>query len=148
MSKNKITQELVKLRQRKKLMLGLIFALVAIFVWVVASLFSTKSEQILSSELVKLAQPLVPTLDQKLLKSLESKQSFSDEQLQRFSIYALVETEIKGEMQLIDVVQQRVVTQEKEQEDAKNDQASPDVEGDASDSKEASQSGMVDESAE
>lgn len=118
---SKAAKQLEKIKSEKKLLLTLVFAMVALFLWVVVSLISTRGQQVISPELSKLAEPLVPTLDQNVLEKLENKSYIEPDQLESFPIYALVETS-GGEYQLVDVVSQSVqdfeLQQEEQQEEA------------------------------
>ncbi len=113
---SKAAKQLEKLKSEKKLLLALIFAMVAVFLWVVVSLVSTKGQQVISPELMKLAEPLVPTLDQNVLENLENRAYIQPDQMEDFPIYALVELRM-GEYQLVDVVSQSIqeLTQQQEE---------------------------------
>lgn len=104
---NKAAKQLEKIKSDKKMLIALVFALVAIFVWVAVSLLATSKKQLTSPDVTKLAEPLVPTLDQQVLEKLEAKRYFDSEELETFPIYALVELD-SGDYTLVDVVSQSV----------------------------------------
>ncbi|HQM15605.1 MAG TPA: hypothetical protein PLM16_00125 [Candidatus Woesebacteria bacterium] len=103
--KDKFSTKLNKLQQERRLLFILIFSLVAIFLWVLTSIFSTRQNKKISAELVKLAEPLVPTLDQAVLERVSKKNIFTKEDLSRFPIYVLIQSEL-GDVQVVDVVNQ------------------------------------------
>lgn len=106
MSKSdKFTIQLNKLRQERRLLFIFIFFLAAIFVWVFSSIFSTRQDKKISAELVKLAEPLVPSLDQTVLERVANKTIFAKEDLARFPIYALIQSEL-GDLKVVDVLNQ------------------------------------------
>ena len=88
---SKLTEQLVELKKEKTLFLMLVFALVAVIVWIVVGILATRKEEIIGAELRELAQPLVPTLDRSVLEGLSEKDYFSAEDLANFSIFALIE---------------------------------------------------------
>ncbi|KUK79486.1 MAG: hypothetical protein XD95_0355 [Microgenomates bacterium 39_7] len=104
---SKASQQLEKLKSEKKLLISLIFALVAVFLWVTISILSIGKTQIVEPGLVELAQPLVPNLDQNVLEDIEKKRYIESDQLTTFPIYVLAEVN-SGNYQLIDVVNQSV----------------------------------------
>jgi hypothetical protein len=104
---NKAAKQLEKIRSDKKLLIILIFSMVAIFVWIAVSLLTASKKQLASPDLTKMAEPLVPTLDQELLDKLGGQQYFDSEQLGTFPIYVLVELD-SGEHSLVNVVNQSV----------------------------------------
>jgi len=105
--KSKHSKKIVRLRQETKLLWALILALVAVLFWILVSILSPKKQQVISPELRKLAEPLNPSLNQEVLNSLLARTYYEDEELETFSIFALIETEIGQSFRLTDIVNQR-----------------------------------------
>ena len=104
---SKLTEQLVELKKEKTLFLMLVFALVAVIVWIVVGILATRKEEIIGAELRELAQPLVPTLDRSVLEGLSEKDYFSAEDLANFSIFALIELDGISDKHLVDIVNDR-----------------------------------------
>jgi hypothetical protein len=107
--KNKFKIQLENIQRQKKLLIGLILFFVVIIFWLIISIFITQRRTLVSSELMKLAQPLVPSLNREVLDRLEDKAYFSDNQLDRFSIYVLVDDRSAQTMQIMDIIDDSIV---------------------------------------
>ncbi len=104
---SKASEQLEKIKSEKKLLIALVFALVAIFLWVAVSILSIGKSQIVEPGLVELAKPLVPSLDQAVLERIEEKRYIEPDQLSTFPIYVLAEVS-SNNFQLIDIVNQSI----------------------------------------
>lgn len=91
---------LEKLQHQQQILAILVFAFIAVFVWVGVSLFSSQTTTGISKELQKLAKPLIPNLDQEVLQKLQQKVSFSKAQLKDFPIYMIYTDKKKGEQKV------------------------------------------------
>jgi hypothetical protein len=67
----------------------LIFSLITAMVWVFFSLFRTQQQTQIPPELLKLAEPLNPTIDTGTFRLIEQRRGFSPEELQAFPIYRI-----------------------------------------------------------
>ncbi len=105
---NQFKQQLNKIRAKRKLFFALIFALVAALIWIFVSIFSTQGASGISPEMHKLAKPLTPTLNKNLLDKIGRKRHFTQQDLQHFPIFALINIE-DGGYTILDVVNDRVI---------------------------------------
>lgn len=88
-TRKNIHNQFAIMKHKRQLLTILTLLFICVIGWAVVSLFSTQGESKVDAQLLKLAQPLVINLDLEVLNSLESKRSFSDEELQDFPIYRL-----------------------------------------------------------
>ncbi len=107
---NQFQIQLEKIKTKRKLFFALIFALAAAFVWIFVSIFSTQGAAGVSPEMKKMAEPLNPTLNTDVLDRLESRRYFTQQDLQRFPVYAIIENEDTGAILIVDVVNNRTVS--------------------------------------
>ncbi|MBU0576164.1 hypothetical protein KJ654_00690 [Patescibacteria group bacterium] len=98
---NIFKQKLEGFRHHQQIMTILVFTLVAVILWVAASLFSSQRRLGISPEQLKLSKPLTPVINTDVLLNLEQKQSFSNEELRKFPIYML----IKDQQQIEHIVE-------------------------------------------
>lgn len=92
--------QLAQIQQKQTFLKILIFTLVTIMVWVGLTLFRTQNRTAITPELLKLAEPLNPNLNEGVIAELEGRQSYTAEELSDFPIYSLVTTK-QGEQQLV-----------------------------------------------
>jgi hypothetical protein len=88
--------------------LALIFALVAVLIWIFVSIFATQGASGISPEMRKLAKPLTPTLNKNLLDKIGQKRHLTKQDLERFPIFALIEVD-GGGYAVVDVVNDQVI---------------------------------------
>lgn len=86
---NIFKQTLDKIKHQQQMLAILIFAFVAIMVWIAATLFTSQQKTSISEDLLKLAQPLTPTINQEVIQRLRKKGVFPSSQLQKFPIYMI-----------------------------------------------------------
>jgi hypothetical protein len=106
---NKFKQQLNKLKTQRKLLIAIIFALVAVVVWIGVSIIASQQKLGVTPEMKQLAQPLTPNLNEKVLVRIKNKRVFTSEQLKNFSIFGLVENEDGTDYSLVNVVEGEVV---------------------------------------
>ena len=89
MATNLLQEQLKKLKQRKELLVILLFLFVIIIFWIGLGLFSSQQKLGITPEQKKMSQPLTPNIDITTLEKLEQKKKYSDYELQDFPIYML-----------------------------------------------------------
>jgi len=95
-----LADQFEKLKQRKELLVILIFLFVIIVFWISFGLFSSQQKSGISAEQKKVSQPLSPSIDSSVIEKLELKKSYSAAELRDFPIFII--TESQGEAVLID----------------------------------------------
>ena len=85
-----IKRDIKKLQQSKQLLAILILLFVALLFWIIVSLISSQTTEKISAELQKLAKPLTPVIDTKVLERITAKRKYSNEELSSFAIYKVV----------------------------------------------------------
>lgn len=112
MNKNKFSQQLSNLKQKKQLMVILVFLFVVVIAWTTVGLFSSQHKVAISKDLREISKPLTPTLNEKTLVKLEAKRFFDDQELKDFPIFKVVSTkdgkisklvEISSEVETLDI---------------------------------------------
>ncbi len=78
-----------KMKHRQQILAILIFAFVAVIVWIAASLFTSQKRTEISKDLLNLAKPLTPTINQDVIQRLRQKGVYFDSQLEDFPIYMI-----------------------------------------------------------
>jgi hypothetical protein len=111
---NKFEKQLDKIRRQKKLLIALILFFVVILTWILVSIFATQARHAVSPELIKLAEPLVPSLNKQLLEDLQGRAYFTDEQLENFSIYVVLSERGEDAGKVIDIINQETIAVEEE----------------------------------
>lgn len=86
---NIFKQALNKIKHQQQMLAILIFAFVAIMVWIAATLFTSQQKTSISKDLLKMAQPLTPIINQEVVQRLRKKGVFPSNQLQKFPIYMI-----------------------------------------------------------
>lgn len=86
---NPFKQSFKQLQQQQQWLAVLIFALVAILIWVAVSLISSQKKTGISKELRDLALPLTPTINREVIGAMEAKRFIFAEELQDFPIYTI-----------------------------------------------------------
>lgn len=120
--KNQFKIQLENIQRQKKLLIALILFFVVIIFWLIISIFITQRRTLVGSELIRLAQPLVPSLNREVLEKLEDKKHFSDDQLDRFSIYVLVDDRSAQALQIMDIIDDSIVVIDDIGEDAQQEE--------------------------
>jgi hypothetical protein len=82
-------ETLEKIKQQQQALAILVFTLVAAMIWIGASLFTSQQKTGISKDLLKLAKPLTPSINQEVIQRLRQKEIFLDSQLQDFPIYII-----------------------------------------------------------
>jgi hypothetical protein len=117
--KNNFKQQLEKIKTQRKLLLILIFAFIATVVWIGGSIFMSQQKTKISDEVKLLARPLTPSLDVEVFERIETKKTYSDEDLTEFPIYKIEEDGESGEFQVM-TVQGEVIEGEAEEDSLTN----------------------------
>jgi len=87
---NIFNQTLEKMRHQQQVLAILVFTFVAIIFWVGVSLFTSQQKTGVSNDLLRLAKPLTPTINQEVVQRLREQGVFFDSQLQDFPIYMIM----------------------------------------------------------
>jgi hypothetical protein len=120
MKKNTFGQQLANLKQKKQLMVMLIFLFVVVITWTAIGLFTSQHKVAVSKDLRELSKPLTPTLNETTLLKLESKRLYTERELENFPIFKVVSTkdgkvsrlvEISSEKEVLDIPPTPVPTQ-------------------------------------
>ncbi len=109
---NQFEEQLTKIKRQKKLFIALILFFVVLLCWILLSIFASQTQHVVETELIQLAQPLVPNLDQELLVELQDKDYFTEEELENFSIYALLSDRGEDAGKIIDIVNESRVAED------------------------------------
>ena len=88
---NIFEQGLDKLKQRQQLLAILIFAFVAVIIWIMISLFTSQQRTEISNDLLKLSQPLTPAINQEVINQIRDKSLYKTEELEDFPIYMITQ---------------------------------------------------------
>jgi hypothetical protein len=86
---NQAQRQIGGLRRNQQFLYIGLFTLVAVIVWVAGSLFQSQRKTGISSELQKMALPLNPNINTFVIDRIESKTSYSNEELAEFEIFRL-----------------------------------------------------------
>ncbi len=86
---NIFKKTLEKIKHQQQLLAILVFTLVAAMIWIGASLFTSQQKTSISKDLLELAKPLTPSINQAVMQRLQQKKVFLDSQLQDFPIYII-----------------------------------------------------------
>jgi hypothetical protein len=89
-TKQMIQQEFSMLKQRKQTLTIMILLFICMLAWGSVSLFSSQKETKVDTEVITLAKPLNPIIDVDTLAKLETKRSFTTDELAKFTIYRIV----------------------------------------------------------
>ena len=81
---------LSKLKRNQYILYLMVFGLSAIIIWVVGSLFSSQQETKVDAELIRLARPLNPNIDQEVIEKIEQKTTYGPSELVQFPIYKII----------------------------------------------------------
>jgi hypothetical protein len=105
MSKEKVRlkREFNRLRRQKKVLWAGVLFLVAILIWTGVSIFTSQKKVKIDQNLVNLAKPFVPRLDNEIFSMIEQKRFLSDEELEFFPIFVYLTTDSNQEGVLTDI---------------------------------------------
>ena len=87
---NIFKQTLEKMKQQQQILAMLVFAFVAVIIWITVNLFTSQQKTGISKDLLKFAKPLIPTINQEVVQQLKEQGVFPDSQLQDFPIYMVI----------------------------------------------------------
>ena len=90
MRKNSMIDQIKSLRHGQQLLAIVILFLVLTFAWIFLSIFAGQRESTISPALQNAAKPLTPQIDEATLETIENKRSYSDEELDNFTIYKII----------------------------------------------------------
>ncbi len=99
-------EQFKKLRRQKYFLAMLIFTLVAVILWIMASLTSSQRKLGISAELKVLAKPLNPQLNRDVIARLEAKKKYTLSELAEFPIFILVKLDDGSGFQVIELGKQ------------------------------------------
>lgn len=80
------SKELSKLRRNQQILTILVLLFVTMAVWILVSLASSQRTSKITPEVKQMALPLTPTLDTTAIDKLESKVTYTEEELSTFPI--------------------------------------------------------------
>lgn len=103
---NPFQKTIERLRQQQQLLALLIFGLIAVAIWIVFSLITSQRQLTVSPELQKLAKPLTPNLNREVLKKLQQKRLYSQQGLEKFPIYVIVQDEFSKQERVVELGQE------------------------------------------
>lgn len=107
----KVTVNPLKTIQRQQQFLAmLVFALVAVGMWVAGSIGRSQRSTGIDPELLELAKPLTPFIDEDALALIERKRAFSTSELTVFPILVIVEDEQGRRILTSDQIRQETAT--------------------------------------
>lgn len=95
-----LADQLQNLRQRRELLIILLFLFVITIFWIGLGIFSSQQKSGISAEQLRLAQPLSPNLDVGVIEKLERKNIYTESELNDFPIFVV--TDNQGRAVLID----------------------------------------------
>ena len=78
------------MKHQQQILAILVFAFVAVIVWVGVNLFTSQQKTGISKDLLRLSKPLTPTINQEVIQRLRQQGVFFDSQLQDFPIYMII----------------------------------------------------------
>jgi hypothetical protein len=90
MKAKSLNQELHQLKKNRQFLTILILLFVCAIFWTGFTLITSQHKSKLSNDLIRLAEPLSPTLDAQVLASMEQKTWYDEDQLSGFLIVKLV----------------------------------------------------------
>lgn len=79
--------QLQNLRNRKELLVIMIFLLVIVVLWIVGGILSSQRSLGITPEQRRLAEPLSPALDAVVIQKLEQKRAYNESELSAFPLY-------------------------------------------------------------
>lgn len=86
---NKIESDINRLHLSKQVLIVLVLLFVALIVWTFATIATSQNKNTISPDLIRLSQPLNPTLDRDILAELTQKEYYSEEDITSFPIYKI-----------------------------------------------------------
>lgn len=98
---NKFQKSFSALKQKQQLLGVLAFSFITILFWTAGSLISSQRGTTISPELLKLAEPLTPTIDEETLSRIERKRDYSAAELRGFTIYTTLSGKTGSQEQLV-----------------------------------------------
>ncbi|NCN45307.1 MAG: hypothetical protein COU63_01135 [Candidatus Pacebacteria bacterium CG10_big_fil_rev_8_21_14_0_10_36_11] len=101
MANNPIKDQIGKLKQRKEILIILLFLFVIVIFWIGLGLFTSQQKLGITPEQKKMSAPLTPNIDIDTLDKIEQKRKFSDYELQDFPIYVMYQN--AGKLERIDM---------------------------------------------
>ncbi|MBD3250471.1 MAG: hypothetical protein GF381_02805 [Candidatus Pacebacteria bacterium] len=84
-----IQQQFNKYKQQKSVLALMIFTFVIVIFWAGLKIFESQLKVFDDRELIELAKPLTPRIDEKLFDQIEQEATYSQQELQSFEIYTL-----------------------------------------------------------
>ncbi len=90
MQAKSLTSQLQKLQKNRQFMAILVLLFVCVLFWTAVTLITSQRTTKVDASLIKLAQPLSPTLNGELLDVVEQKRKYTAEELSQFTIYKIV----------------------------------------------------------
>lgn len=127
MKQPSLAQELQNLQKNRQFLAIMVLLFVCVMFWTGITLFASQRSTKLDEHLVKLAEPLNPTLDEAVISQIEAKQYSSSEELTSFPIYKIILTTEGDKIVPIDTPEDFFDKQSTGQETNFNPSASPEA---------------------
>lgn len=88
-SKRTFSKEMSRLKTNQQLLTILVLLFICMILWIIVSLVSSQNTTKISAEVLEMAKPFNPTLDETVLDTLDTKRVLSTEELSNFPIYII-----------------------------------------------------------
>lgn len=102
-----LSDQLGVLKQKKLILVMLIFFFVLVITWTMVGLFSSQKKVAISSDLRTLSKPLNPVINEEVLDSLLEKKYYEAYELEGFPIYKVLSTKDGSLSKLVDIEEER-----------------------------------------
>ena len=112
MSKNKFSEQLANLKQKKQLLIILVFLFVVVITWTTVSLFTSQKKISISKDFRDLAKPLTPVLKEETLSKLEAKRFYTEDELREFPIFKVISTKDGKISRLVEISSEKEILDE------------------------------------
>lgn len=92
-----------RLKHKRQLLTIMVLLFVSLIFWAVLTLISSQKTTKIDTELTQLAKPLTPVLKTEILDTLEDRRSFSESELDNFTIYRIVVDPVSQQERVLDI---------------------------------------------
>jgi len=94
-------KQLAGLKNKRQLLIILIFLFIAVIAWTIVGLTSSRNKLQISKELRDMTVPLNPNVDLELIENLEQKKLYGENELKNFPIYKVLSIERGRESRVV-----------------------------------------------
>lgn len=92
-----------RLKHKRQLLTIMVLLLVSLVFWAILTLITSQKTTKVDTELTQLAKPINPVLKTEILDTLEDRRSFSESELQNFTIYRIVVDPVTQQERVMDI---------------------------------------------